>query len=94
MDQPEIFNEVTLTECRKHINDYIILGGKGLLGGKPTCTNKRDANKIISVEDDRIYAKFFGCKRLSYLPSYEFNQSCMFITEKEYKKLQSGRIYD
>ena len=89
----EIFDEVTLTECKKHIGDYIVCGGKGFLGGNPVCTNKRDANKIISIEDDRIYVKIFGCKRLSYLPVYNFNQSCMFITEKEYKQLQSGRVY-
>jgi len=79
--QSEIINQ--------HIGDYIILGGMGLIDGLKGSHTKYNASRIVKLDNDGMHVRQYNRRNNCYLPHYNFNQSCLILSAREYKKLPS-----
>ncbi len=90
----ETYDEVTYEILQKNLNNYIQLGGRGILDGLQ-CPSKYSIYLIVKILkgitpdriEDGVCFRQYRRRKLSFLPEMNFNQQCRIYTPKEYKKL-------
>lgn len=84
----KIFETLEQYEKQAKIGDIIVLGGRGIINGIDTCSNKHRTHKVSKIaEDGQISIKAYRGRTNYKVGANYYDQTVALLTKKEFNQL-------